>query len=264
MKRRQFLGNLSVGVAAAWGLDVTLGMREGGGIAQAQSAQAQGGSGMNLRFLGHTSFLFSGGGQRVLVNPYRSLGCTAGYKLPNVASDLVLISSRLLDEGFVEGLKNPPQVLFEPGVYQVGKLQIQGIRTAHDRVNGRRFGTNVAWRWTQGGLTVLHLGGVAAPIAIEQKILMGTPDVLCIPVGGGPKAYTAAEAKQAIAILNPKVVIPTHYRTAAADAKTCDLQPLDNFLGLMGGVTVRRGGSSLDLRPSDLPKQGFVIQVMSV
>ena len=54
---------------------------------------------LSVQWLGHTCFLFTGGGVRILVNPFRSQGCTAGYRLPRVTADLVLISSQLLDEG---------------------------------------------------------------------------------------------------------------------------------------------------------------------
>jgi len=28
---------------------------------------------------------------------------------------------------------------------------------------------NVAWRWTQAGISIVHLGGAAAPIELEQE-----------------------------------------------------------------------------------------------
>ncbi|HAA28227.1 MAG TPA: Zn-dependent hydrolase, partial [Cyanobacteria bacterium UBA8553] len=130
-----------------------------------------------------------------------------------------------------------------PGVYQVSGLQLQGISIPHDRVGGRRFGNNLAWQWTQGGIKILHLGGAAAPIGLEQKILIGRPDLALIPVGGGPKAYNPQEAKQVLCLLTPKVVIPTHYRTQAANPEACDLVQVDEFLTLMDGMTVRRANS---------------------
>jgi L-ascorbate metabolism protein UlaG (beta-lactamase superfamily) len=153
--------------------------------------------------------------------------------------------------------------LYESGVFQVGKKRIQGIRVDHDRVGGRRFGDNIAWMWNQGGINVLHLGGAAAPISLEQQILMGRPDLLLLPVGGGPKAYNPEEARQAIQTLKPRMVIPTHYRTKAAKDQ-CDLVGIDAFLSLMQGTPIRRLNSdSTSLRPADLPKDGTIIQVMS-
>jgi L-ascorbate metabolism protein UlaG (beta-lactamase superfamily) len=181
-----------------------------------------------------------------------------------VAADFVLISSQLFDEGAAEGLPGNPKLLFEPGVYQVGGIRFQGISIDHDRLGGRRFGSNVAWQWTQGGIKVLHLGGAAAAIALEQKILMGRPDVAFIPVGGGPKAYNPQEAKQAVATLNPKVVIPTQYRTQAADAAACEIVPVDEFLTVMEGTAVRRVNSdAIAIRQSDLPQNGSEIRVLS-
>jgi L-ascorbate metabolism protein UlaG (beta-lactamase superfamily) len=181
-----------------------------------------------------------------------------------VAADLVLISSQLLDEGAAEGLPGNPRILYEPGVYQVGGIQLQGISLAHDRVGGRRFGSNVAWQWTQSGIKILHLGGAAAPIALEQKILMGSPDLALVPVGGGPKAYDPQEAKQAVNVLNPKVVIPTHFRTQAADGSACEIVTVDDFLGLMDGMKVRRVNSdTITINSADLPQNEPVIQVLN-
>lgn len=252
MKRRQFMQYTGAGLLASLGAQTAGFWR---------SAQAQSGS-VTIQSLGHMCFLFAGDGRRILVNPFRPGGCTAGYRAPQVSADLVMISSRLLDEGAIEGLPNNPRILFEPGVYDISGLQVNGISTLHDDVGGRRFGINVAWKWTQGGVNILHLGGIAAPITTEQQILMGRPDVLFVPVGNGPKAFTPEEAQAAVQLLNPKIVVPTQYRTAAADTATCDILPVDNFLALMGGVPVQQVGSSISLAPGDLPAS-TQIRVMS-
>lgn len=254
MKRRQLIGYAGAGLLTTLAVSLASEFR----------AAAQVNNALSVQWLGHTCFLFSSGGTRILVNPFRTLGCTAGYRPPNMATDLVLISSQLLDEGAVEEVPGNPQLIYEPGAYQFQGMQIQGIATNHDRQGGKRFGTNVAWLWTQGGIRILHLGGAAAPITIEQKILMGRPDLLLVPVGNGPKAYTPQEAQQAVQALNPRLIIPTHYRTQAADAANCDLVPLDEFLNLMEDMPVRRSKSdTVTIRTSDLPPNGSAIQVLS-
>ncbi|MBE9041963.1 MBL fold metallo-hydrolase [Oscillatoriales cyanobacterium LEGE 11467] len=253
MKRRQFIHYLQVGV---WSAIATAGLSEW------QTARAQSVDGLSVRWFGHTCFSFSGGGKRILVNPFRSIGCTSGYDEPSIDADLVLVSSLLLDEGNLEGLPEDQKLLFEAGAYQLGDLRFEGIKTDHDRNGGRRFGTNVVWGWTQAGLKILHLGGAAAPITFEQQILMGQPDVLFLPVGGGPKAYGPDEAAATLELLNPKIVVPTHYFTSAADPATCDLEPLDAFLDLIPEVQVRRVGSSATIAPRDLPETGTIVYVM--
>ncbi|GAB4236422.1 MAG: MBL fold metallo-hydrolase [Stanieria sp.] len=219
---------------------------------------------VTIKFLGHTCFLFTGNGLRILVNPFRPLGCTAGYAVPKVEADLVLVSSFLLDEGAVENLPGNPRILTEPGDYQISGLKFQGISIPHDREGGRRFGNNIAWRWTQSGVNLLHLGGAAAPIGLEAKILMGKPDVLFVPVGGGEKAYSPQEAKEAVGVLKPKVVIPTQYLTAAADQKSCDLVAVDEFLSLTKELAVSKlNTDSIAIKPTDLPPEGTVVRVLN-
>lgn len=256
MKRRQLMRYAGAGLLTTMG--TVIASEFSPSLAQKPSG------GLSVQWLGHTCFLFTGSGLRILVNPFRPIGCTAGYRPPKVAADLVLISSQLLDEGEIEGLPGDPQILYEPGAYKVSGIQLQGISIAHDREGGRRFGSNVAWLWNQGGIKILHLGGAAAPIDIEQKILIGRPDLALIPVGGGPKAYNPEEAKQAVNALNPKMVIPTHYRTQAADASNCEIVAVDEFLTLMDGMTLRRANSNaIALKSSDLPDNGSVVQLLS-
>jgi L-ascorbate metabolism protein UlaG (beta-lactamase superfamily) len=255
MKRRQLLRYAGASAIAATGIPLA---------SQLQPLLAQSNGSLSVQYLGHTAFLFTGGGLRILANPFRAIGCTAGYRLPKVEADLVIISSRLWDEGAAENLPGNPKVLYEPGVYEIKGLRIQGIGMPHDRNGGRRFGTNVAWRWTQGGLRVVHMGGAAAPIDIEQKILLGSPDIAMIPVGGGPKAYNPEEGKQAMNVLKPRVMIPTHYLTDAADKNACDLAPIDSFLELVKGMNIQTvNDGKLLIKSRDLPKEGTVIRVLS-
>jgi L-ascorbate metabolism protein UlaG (beta-lactamase superfamily) len=250
MKRRQLIQYAGAGLASAIGSGLW-----------ANRSDAQSG-GVTIQSLGHMAFLYSGNGLRVLSNPFRSAGCTAGLPAPRVNADLVLISSQLLDEGAVDVVPGNPRLLYEAGSYEVSGVKIQGVGMDHDRNGGRRFGKNIAWRWNQGGVSILNLGGAAAAINVEQKILFGAPDVVIIPVGGGPKAYSPEEAKAQLQILNPKIIIPMQYRTSGAAKDKCDLVGVDAFLKLMEGTAVRRGGRSLSLNSSSLPKNGPVIQVM--
>ncbi len=229
-----------------------------------QSYQAQTPSNLEIEWLGHTAFLFGGNNLRFLVNPFKPIGCTAGYPAPNVESDLVLVSSHLLDEaGGVDNLPNDPRVLQEAGSYQFQDIAIEGVGMPHDREGGRRFGTNVAWSWQQGGINILHLGGAAAPIENEQQILLRQPDLLILPVGGGPKAYRPEEAKQAMDKLKPKMVIPSHYLTSAANKEKCDLVGVQEFLNLLDGARVQKLNSNrLTLSPQELPEQGTTVTVM--
>lgn len=254
MKRRQLIRYGSVGLIAAI---ATVGISPKGSVAQSDSQR------VTIQYLGHTCFLFTSDNFKVLVNPFRPAGCTSGYSLPTVTPDLVLISSFLLDEGAIEDVPGNPQVITQPGDYNVGGIKFRGISTPHDREGGRRFGKNVAWRWTQGGVTIVHLGGAAAPITTEEKIFLNNPDVLFVPVGGGAKAYNPQEAKAAIETLKPKVIVPTQYRTAAADQNNCDLVTVDEFLSLTSDMEIKKLNTNrIAIQPADLPVDKTVIRVL--
>jgi L-ascorbate metabolism protein UlaG (beta-lactamase superfamily) len=226
--------------------------------AQSEFSPPVAAEGLILTWLNHSCVLFQGGSFRILVNPFRSLGCTAGYPPPKVEVDLVLLSSRLFDEGGLDVVPGDPRVLFQSGAYQVEGITLQGVSMAHDDLTpkGQRFGTNVGWRWQQMGIDIVHLGGAAAPITREQEILLAKPDLLLIPVGGGPKNYDAPEARAAIETLQPKLVIPTMYRTEAAGPE-CELSSLNDFLELFPPASIQKApANTVVLFPNNFPTQG--------
>lgn len=254
MKRRSFLHYVGMGALTTVGIT----------LLSPQTNYAQTTPALNVKWLGHTAFLFSSDNLRILVNPFKPIGCTAGYRAPEVNADLVMISSQLFDEGGgVANLPNDPRVLFEGGIYQFRGTEIQGISMPHDRENGRRFGMNVAWLWEQAGFKILHLGGAAAPLEIDQRILIGKPDIIIVPVGGSAKAFTPELAKEAIETLQPKLVIPSHYRTDAADDNSCDLAEIEAFTQLLESNSVQQLESNeFTIKAQSLP-QKMTVKVMS-
>lgn len=245
MKRRQLM------LVGLGGLTVLGGSR--GWAAPAKSPPARQ---LTVQWLGHTCFLFSSPEGRILVNPFRPAGCTLGYRRPKVEADLILLSSRLLDEGALDVVEGNPRVLYQPGVFTVDNFdRLQGISTLHDRKDGRQFGINVAWRWQQAGMDILHLGSIASPLAPEEKILLGRPDILFVPVGGGPKSFDAELAQAATREIEPRLVIPTQYRTEAADG-TCELQGVDSFLKYFDSNLVKAyKTNTISIAAGSLPRE---------
>lgn len=265
LKRRQLIRYTTIGLlSASWTT-----FRSGWDFYQAETRSNQPSKpenqSLSIQWFGHTCFLFTGGGTRILVNPFQRIGCTKGYRdVSTLNPDLVLISSRLLDEGVVDGFKGNPGLLYEPGVYKFNEMRVEGIKIDKDREKGRRFGSNVSWLWKQAGIKILHLGALAGKVGIEQQILMGRPDILLIPVGGGVKAYQPEEAKKVIELLKPKMVIPTHYKTKAADENACDLEGIEPFLSVMNGLKVRQlNGDTLTLNLNDLTNNDPLINIFA-
>ena len=200
-------------------------------------------SGVTITSYGHSALLIRGGGATVLINPFKAVGCAAGLSEPRVSANVILASSRLADEGAAVA---SGRLLSTPGSYRVAGLNIEGVAAPHDRYGGRRFGQATLWRWKQGGLEFAHLGGTAAPLSAEDRVLLGNPDVLILGVGGGAKVYDGAEAAAVMRELKPKRVIPVQY-VSGTTPKQCDQSGIEPFLKAVGTTPVQRPGRILNL-----------------
>ena len=219
------------------------------------AAQA-GGGGVSITSYGHSALVIRGGGATVLLNPFKAVGCAAGLAEPRLSADVILASSQLNDEG--AAVANG-KLLVQPGSYKVAGLQIEGIAAPHDRIGGRRFGQATLWRWKQGGLDIAHLGGTAASLKPEDRVLLGRPDVLIIGVGGGAKVYSGEEAAAVVRDLQPRRVIPVQYRNAAPTT-SCDVGPIEPFLKAMAPAKVIRSGGTVSVTPP--LGDGTVVEVL--
>jgi L-ascorbate metabolism protein UlaG (beta-lactamase superfamily) len=205
---------------------------------------ATAGGGVTISSYGQRALLIQGGGQSVLINPFRAVGCAAGLAEPRVNANVILASSELADEG-AQGVASG-RFLVSPGSYRIGGLELEGFSSPHDRLEGRRFGNATIWRWQQGGLSIAHVGATAGPITGADRVLLGNPDVLIIGVGGGSKIYEGPEAASLVKQLNPKRVIPVQYVNGDAPAG-CDQGGVQPFLDAMAGTTVQNVGRSISL-----------------
>jgi hypothetical protein len=94
-------------------------------------------TGVTITSYGHSALLIQGGGASVLLNPFKAVSCAAGLAEPRVSANVILASSRLLDEGATVA---SGRFLSSPGSYRVAGLKIEGLSAPHDRFGGRRFG----------------------------------------------------------------------------------------------------------------------------
>ncbi len=201
---------------------------------------------LQIRNLGHSSILIKGKDQSVLLNPFRAVGCASGLVEKNISADIILASSLLPDEGAktAKGL-----FLVKPGSYRIKGLSLEGFSSPHDRVGGRRFGMSTLWSWKQNGFTFAHLGGAASPLTIKERLLIGKPDILFIPIGGGAKIYDAQEAANVVEVLKPQIVIPVQYKRKGKDKiQSCDQKGVEPFLELMKDYKVRKVGKKYTLK----------------
>ena len=129
-------------------------------------------------------------------------------------------------------------------------VDIRGINSFHDEVKGAKRGRNNIYIFTLDGITFCHLGDLGHILDEETAEQIGKIDILFIPVGG---TYTldASDAWEVIKIINPKIVIPMHYKI---EGLSLPIAPVDEFLE-KGDYKVLRVGNEIDIEKEELPME---------
>jgi L-ascorbate metabolism protein UlaG (beta-lactamase superfamily) len=123
-------------------------------------------------------------------------------------------------------LQGSPRVLSGPGEYEIAGVFITGVRTTRPgrRNDGAR--RNVAYVVEMDELRVCYLGRLDQVLTPEQAEALNGAELLFVPVGGHG-VLDAAAAAEVISLLEPRIVVPMHYRLEGGAG---DLDPLDRFL----------------------------------
>ncbi len=125
-----------------------------------------------------------------------------------------------------------PFVVRGPGEYEVGGVEIVGVQSFHDNKKGEERGMNTIYNFKIDKINVCHLGDLGQTDLTDQQIEeIGNVDILLIPVGGH-FTIAATEANKIASQLEPRVIIPMHYKDS--DTKIEELAAVDKFLKEIG------------------------------
>lgn len=182
---------------------------------------------MKIEWLGHSSFkLTESTGISLVTDPFNAE--EVGISFPEVEADIVTVSHDHFDHNCTGAVKEYKMLVNTPGDHGVDGVDIFGFKSYHDDKKGLLRGKNVVFRIRMDGVEVCHLGDIGEELSPMLAELIGSINVLLIPVGG---RYTidAAEAKEYVDRLMPDVVIPMHYMM---DGYRTQFDELDEFLDL--------------------------------
>jgi L-ascorbate metabolism protein UlaG (beta-lactamase superfamily) len=200
---------------------------------------------MDITWLGHSCFRIKGSRATIVTDPYSK---DLGYSLGKPNARIVTISHEHPGHCYAEGVGGQPRVVRRPGEYEISDVLIIGIATFHDREGGKKRGKNTVYLMEIDEVAVCHLGDLGHVLTNEQIEDIGNVDVLLLPVGG-VSTINAPLAAEVVRQLEPKVVIPMHYKTPALK---WELEPVDRFLKEMGAKQVS-SQPKLSVSKSNLP-----------
>ena len=187
---------------------------------------------MEISFLGHSSFRIKGKKAILVTDPYDP--SMVGFKYSGVSGDLVTISHQHGDHNQSQLVKGVQRVIDGPGEYEIMGVSVIGLSSFHDNKKGELRGKNTIYVIEMDGLRIAHLGDLGHQLREKDLVVMGSIDILMIPVGG---EYTIgpAQAVEVARAIEAKIVIPMHYQMKGLDKKTFGkLTTADHFTSDLG------------------------------
>jgi L-ascorbate metabolism protein UlaG (beta-lactamase superfamily) len=203
---------------------------------------------MEITWYGHSCFRVTERSiPTIVADPFDH--SSVGYKALKLKGDIVTVSHDAPGHNFVKGVKGYEWDIRGPGEYEIGGIFITGVAT-----NEGKKDRNVVYIYDYDGVTIGHLGDMPKVPTQTQVEAFGAVDVLLVPVGGG-NTLNAAKAAEVIAMIEPGLVIPMHYKTTASSIK---LEAIKHFLEEMG-LTSSKPQPSLKVTRSSVPEETEVV-----
>jgi len=209
---------------------------------------------MEISWLGHSCFQLRGKNVTLITDPFPP---QLGYLLGKINASIVTISHEHAGHNYVQGVEGNPRIVRGPGEYEISDVLITGVASYHDNKRGQELGRNSIYVIHMDDVVICHLGDLGHTLQEEQLEEVADADVLLIPTGGH-HTINATQAAEVISQVEPRIIIPMHYRTSALEGKRDSLDPLDKFCREMGVETIN-AQPKLSVTRSNLPAETQVI-----
>lgn len=175
---------------------------------------------MKIKYHGHACFEVTSNGYSIILDPYKGVN---GFDDISLSANEVLCSHSHLDHCYTDGIKIIKN--------DMSPFTIKKLSCFHDNDNGKQRGDNVITILSAEGKRIAHFGDLGHDLTDELRKELSNLDAIMIPVGGfytiGPK-----EAHKIIEDINPKHIIPMHYKDGDKGLEV--IEDIDEFMLLLG------------------------------
>lgn len=208
---------------------------------------------MEITWYGLSCFrIVERGRASVVTDPYEP-GLGPGKS--KLKADIVTVSKQSPAHSHLEMLRSGYRAITGPGEYEIGGVFVTAIPVkAGEDKDAQQNGRTTLFVLDYDGITIAHLGDLAAVPSQSQIENLGTVDVALVPVGGG-EGLTPAEAAEVISLIEPSLVIPMQYQVGKEKLKLGEVGP---FLSEMG-ISEAEAEPSLKVKKSGLSEETQVV-----
>ncbi len=215
---------------------------------------------MEIRWFGHSFFEVITNSKvkkeiQIFFDPYSP---EIGIEPPtDLEADIVFTSHDHKDHNHTPIFKRIDLLIKNAGEYSVKGLDIKGISSFHDNAEGRERGANVIYTLEAEKIRLAHLGDLGHLLTDEQLKKIDGVDVLFLPVGG-PCSISGKEAVKVAKQIEPKIIIPMHYKIPGVNFEMKELTDFLKELGVGEIEPVRK----LSLKPSLVENKEMEVVIM--
>jgi L-ascorbate metabolism protein UlaG (beta-lactamase superfamily) len=204
---------------------------------------------MQIQYFGLSSFKITTKDAVTITDPFHK---DSGLTPPRGAADILVLSQK--DKSLysaTSGISGEPFLMDDPGEYDVKGVTVTGIPLKQEE------GYVSVFLIESEDIRILNLTHIKEWNMKESEIEeLGEIDILILPVGGNT-VLSASQAAKVVNEIEPKIVIPSHYKM---DNLILDLDGLEKFIKEMGGKSEEM--EKLTIKKKELTEENIKVVVL--
>ncbi|MDO8669715.1 MAG: MBL fold metallo-hydrolase [Candidatus Buchananbacteria bacterium] len=214
---------------------------------------------MQIQWLGQSCFKIqtknNGEEITIVTDPYD--GDDIGLKPLKLQADIVTVSHDHSDHNNLDAIKNDSFIISTPGEYETKGVFIYGFPAYHDNKEGKEKGNITIFKINAENISLAHLSDLGHDLNDELLDKIGNIDILFLPIGG-TFTIDAKKAAEVVSAIEPRIVIPMHYKIPNLKVK---LNSIDDFLKESGLPSEKM--DKLKITKKDLPQEETKIIILN-
>jgi L-ascorbate metabolism protein UlaG (beta-lactamase superfamily) len=204
---------------------------------------------MQIQYFGLSSFKITTKEAIIITDPFHK---DSGLTPPRGAADILILAEKNNKlYSAVSGISGEHFDITDPGEYDVKGVTITGVPLKQ----GNKYIT--VFLIESEDIRTLNLSHIAEFNLKEDELeSLGDIDILILPVGGN-SVLSASAASKAVNEVEPKIVIPSHYKMKDL---ILDLDSLEKFVKEMGGK--KEEMEKLTVKKKELQEEGTKLVIL--